>query len=397
LNLFSAGKDASAADKPATFAPQADPALPEEAATLEARPPEDPPELIAEMEQARAYPPAILFTAPKDGDFYHFGNSAILGAELAHKVYGGGFDLIVENEDEGPLYNRVSHFGRVKIAAGHLFESSLAENAPYYKRFRIPVLLPFLDNWETATLGSGFYQLMPDIPAQARLLAERTLKIPSSKLSRIIILESPAAPFQLLADTYVATLKDPSALSTGKQKKRPLAGKVKVLRFVIHSPADLATVIAENKLNPQDVVFLALSNSQAVQVAPYFIESNFQKATFLGGASLANRDVCLVYLASKLNLELVVPLDLKNSKIDALNQFIHRFRLSYKQEPTWPSVLAYDAVTMAIKASSVPEGALYLNSGDKGPEGLAGYYSFADRKVPAEVVKVVRESAVYFP
>jgi ABC-type branched-subunit amino acid transport system substrate-binding protein len=354
------------------------------------------PELEADLAEARNYPPAILFTVEENGEYYNFGRAATLGARLAHKVLGGGIDLLVEDEGEGPLYNRVGHFGRVRAAVGHIFERTLAENAPYYERFGIPVILPFTDGWETRTLGRNFYQMMPGVPDQALVLAERTLKNPG-KLGRVIILETPAPPFKLLADTYVDTLRDPKALSTGKQKRKALSSKVKVVRVVLDDMTKLTQAIQENKLNPQDVVLLALSSVQAVQVAPYFLESNFQKAIFLGGSSLATRDLCLAYVASNLNLELVVPLDMRNAKNVALSEFTHRYRIMNKQEPSWPSVMAYDAVAMAIKADSSPDGAMYLTIGDKGPEGIAGNYNFVTGKLPVEVVKVNRDSAVYYP
>jgi hypothetical protein len=52
---------------------------------------------------------------------------------------------------------------------------------------------------------------------------------------------------------------------------------------------------------------------------------------------------------------------------------------------------------MAIKANSAPDGTAYLSNGDIGPEGLSGSYVFARRKVPGEVVKVTKESVVYYP
>ncbi|MDR2340565.1 MAG: hypothetical protein LBF40_10625 [Deltaproteobacteria bacterium] len=352
--------------------------------------------LAAELEAAQGLPPAILFAVRGDGDFQNFGRSAISGARLAHKAYGGGFELIEESEGGGPLPGRVANFARVRAAAGHLFEGSLEENAPYYRRYGIPVLLPYLDNWETGLLGGGFYQLMPNVPAQARLLADRTLRPPTTKLARIVILETPAAPFELFADTYVATLKDPQALSTGRTKRRALPSKVKILRYVMRDMRELPMIIESSKLTPQDYVVLALSGRQAVQAAPFFVESNFQKAIFLGGTALATRDTCLAYLAANLNLELVLPLDLRNTKIQALSEFVHRYRIENKQEPAWPSVLAYDAVALAIKASSVPQASMYLD-GAEAPEGLAGSYAFSEGKVPGEVVRVNRDSTVYYP
>ncbi|MDR2199226.1 MAG: ABC transporter substrate-binding protein [Deltaproteobacteria bacterium] len=341
--------------------------------------------------------PAILFTAPGDGDFAAFGRSAVLGARLAHRVYGGGFELVVENEGGGPLFNRVSRFGRVKAAAGHLFEGSLEENAPYYQRYEIPVLLPFLDNWRTADLGGGFYQMMPSVPAQAEILAERTLK-GSGKLSRIVILETPAPPFALLASTYAATLKDPSALRRGKQKApRKLGAKIPVQRYVLRDLRELPLIVAENKMGPRDVVLLALSQTQAVQAAPYFMESNFQKTAFLAPSSLAVRDVARAFLAANLTLEVVVPYDMRDTKNAAFNEFVHRFRILNKAEPAWPSLAAYDAVTMAIKVGSVPEGERYLTTGERGPEGLSGFYSFSDGLVPGRVATVTKDSAVYYP
>jgi ABC-type branched-subunit amino acid transport system substrate-binding protein len=353
--------------------------------------------VLKDIEESKASAQAILFTVKSDGILANFGHSATLGAELAHKEYGQDFELIEESEGDGALYNRVSHFGRVKAAVGHMLESSLLENAPYYRRYGIPVLLPFLDNWETGSLGPNFYQLAPDVPAQARVMAERTLKAPSRKLSKVVILETDAEPFKLLADTYVSTLKDPSSLTTGKNKRRPLSSRVKVLRYPLKNISELPAILSENKLGPQDIVVLALSNRDALQAAPYFLESNFQKAIFLGGNALANRDLALAFLSANLNLELLVPLDLRNTKNPTLNKFVGLYRARNKQDPTWPSVLAYDAITMAITANSAPNGTMYLSDPESEPTGLAGSYLFAKRKVPSELVKVTRDSSVYYP
>ena len=105
----------------------------------------------------------------------------------------------------------------------------------------------------------------------------------------------------------------------------------------------------------------------------------------------------MAYIAARTNLELVVPRDLRNTKDPALNEFVQRFRLLNRQDPAWPSVTAYDAVTMAVKAAASPEGEGNLAAEDKVHTGLAGEYSFSSRRVPGEVVRVSADSVVYFP
>jgi ABC-type branched-subunit amino acid transport system substrate-binding protein len=364
------------------------------------RPPLDP-EARRELDAAEGETPALLFTAPLDGVYSSFGRSAVLGAELAHRIWGRSpkYDLIVENESqEGPLYNRVPRFARVKAAAGHLFGSSLAENAPYYGRYNIPVLAAFPDSRGAEPPGGAVYRLTPDVPAQARLLAERTLKS-AGKLRNVVVLETPAAPFRLLADSYEAFLRDPNDPKDGSKRRRPpLPKRVKVTRVVLDDMKRLEEAVSSIRMTPQDIVVLALSSRQAVEAAPYFRGSNFQNAAFLGGFSLSTRDVCSAYAVAVkgLNLEAAVPLDLRDSKSDLLNEFVHRFRLLNRQDPSWPAVTAYDAVSLAIQGTSSMEGPLFFTEGG-GPKGIAGVYNFQEGKVPGALVKVTADSVVYFP
>jgi ABC-type branched-subunit amino acid transport system substrate-binding protein len=103
--------------------------------------------------------------------------------------------------------------------------------------------------------------------------------------------------------------------------------------------------------------------------------------------------------ASNLTLELLLPLDLRDTKNEAASEFAHRYRILNKREPSWPAAISYDAVTLAIRAASVPGGwQAYLGAGGKAaPVGLSGPYDFAGGKLPGEVAKVTKDSAQNLP
>ncbi|MDR1165990.1 MAG: ABC transporter substrate-binding protein [Deltaproteobacteria bacterium] len=342
--------------------------------------------------------PAIVFVAPKEGPLAPLAQGAFLGADLAHKKYGGELALLsVSESPNAPYFTKVVNPGRVKVVIGHLSESALTANAPYYRQRNLPVLLPFLDNWETEELGAQYFRLVPDVPEQGRLLARFVLGA-KKKPKNVLIIESPEAPFALLSNVFQETLRDPYPPGPdGAPKKgplRPLAKTAKVEIIPWEKAEDLPAVIASLKGTNADFILLALSTQQALQVAPLFCETSFGKANFLGGTALANRDMGSAFAAMKLALFALVPTDPGNyAKKPELRDFTVTYQLINKRTPTWTSVMAYDAVHLAIKAYSTRDDLFSFLRNTEKHVGLAGEYAFGEEKIPSVVLQVDQSKA----
>ncbi|MDR2353911.1 MAG: ABC transporter substrate-binding protein [Deltaproteobacteria bacterium] len=339
--------------------------------------------------------PAIVFVAPTQGAFKTLGESAIFGARLAHKKWGGELVFLeVPEENLGPVLNQVLNPSRVKAVVGHIFETSLFENAPYYQRQKLPVLLPLLDNWEAQRLGPEFFPMMPDVLEQGRILAQYVLGL-KKKPARVFIIESSAEPLKILADTFEETLRNPNPTTPESNKKkknnlRPLSKKIAIERIHLDNIQEFPEILGTLKGKAEDVVLLALTSREALLMAPYFQNSSLKRANFLGGTALATRDVGAAYATLEYTLFLCLPVHPGNTKNNReLLEFLTRYRNSYKQDPLWASVMAYDAIYLALVKG-------YFASHDsvkalrETPEhrGLAGIYAFQDDEMPGVVMRV---------
>jgi ABC-type branched-subunit amino acid transport system substrate-binding protein len=308
-----------------------------------------------------------------------------MGARMAHERFGGEFSLQEAQEEICPSLYQAESPEMVRMAVGHLFEESLLVNAPYYEEAKIPVLLPFLDNWETDKLGDDYYQLLASAPAQARALAREILKL-RDKPSVVYILEGSDPPLKLLADSFYEELYDP-AKDGSKTKISPLGKRTKVERVILDDAGKIPEFLATVKKNSKYAVFLALTSRGALNLAPYLVESNLKSSTFYAATALANRDVGAAYASLGFAILFSVPVNLADSKNRELSEFVLNYRQRYKIDPTWSSVVAYDAVALAEKALATENGAGVFNS-KEGGVGLSGDYDFQSDARPLSILRV---------
>jgi ABC-type branched-subunit amino acid transport system substrate-binding protein len=327
---------------------------------------------------------AILFVTPQEANL-PLVSSATLGARMAREELGGEFSLLEAKEEICPSLSQAPNRGRVRMVVGHLFEDNLLANAPYYENARVPVLLPFLDNWETPKLGDNYFQLLASVPAQARALA-RDILLTKIKPPVIYILEGKEPTLKLLADSFYDALYTPDN-ENSKPRVSPLAKRVKVERVVLDDMAKVPEFLSTVNKNQKYFVLLALTSRDAIRLVPYLMESNLKSSVFYGATSLANRDVGSAYASQGFVIQFCVPVNLADSKNERLQDFVLRYRQRYKTDPTWSSVMAYDAVSLATKALSRENWADYLRS-PEGSVGLSGDYNFKSDLRPVAVLKV---------
>ncbi|MDR2612783.1 MAG: ABC transporter substrate-binding protein [Deltaproteobacteria bacterium] len=372
---------------------EAAPAVPGE---IPAAPPGDSPVTAAAPDGG--LPPAVLFVSPRSGPFAGLGRGAFLGARLAQRRWGGGTELLEAAEEDDPAANLGDAPGRIRAIAGHLFERSLVQSAPYYRRLEVPVLLPFADSPEAATLGPQFMPLFPSVPEQGRALALELLDS-RQRPPGVYILEYPEPALGELADSFEEALQSPPP--RGKQRRQGLGRNVKIERVPVERVQDVEELLAGVKVNRKYAVLLALPGPLVLQMLPLLPESNFKSAVFYGGAALAVRDVGAAYSSLGYTLSLCVPApipDPKDTKYPGLAEFANVYRQAFKVEPVWSSVSAYDAVTLAVIALATGDPMGYL-SDSGGNTGIAGSYA-RGRPAPAAVIRVHRQapgSVAYLP
>ncbi|MDR1042136.1 MAG: ABC transporter substrate-binding protein [Deltaproteobacteria bacterium] len=340
-------------------------------------------------------PPAVLFVSPRTGPFASLGRGAQLGARLAQRRFGGGTELIEAPEEQDAATSLGKSPGRIRAAAGHLFEGSLVESAPYYRRLGIPVLLPFIDSPGAAGLGPEFVPLFPSVTEQGVALAVSILDS-RQRPPAVYILESGEAALGEFADAFERALRDPPP--RGRQKRPALAKGVKVERVAAESVQDVAEFLETVKGNRKYAVLLAVPGPFAIRILPLLPESNLKSALFYGGAALAVRDVGAAWASLGFTLNLCVPAKVPDPKDAQLAEFANLYRQTFKTEPVWSSVSAYDAVKLALLAMATGDPMAYLSSPD-GNAGIAGTYA-RDRPAPAAVIQVHRqapESVAYLP
>ncbi|MDR1873219.1 MAG: hypothetical protein LBS60_15080 [Deltaproteobacteria bacterium] len=339
----------------------------------------------------------LLLVAPYSGPLTAFGLESKRGAEMALKAWGAGFNLEQADEEER-VETQIPNLKDVKVALGHFSEKSLARNAPYYIHYQIPVLLPYLENPEVASLNENFFQLMPDFGTQGRRLAQEILT-QKKKPNQVVILVGPERPQRLLADAFATALAKGLTLPASGQSKTSkrigaLPSKVKVHRLEIDTLGGLAE-LKDLKGGSQDIVLLALPLSLALEAGPILAESKFSKARFLAGSALGLRELGAEYNALKLSLSLCLPV-VPAPKSAAYNTFARRYEYYAKSSPTWPAVLAYDATTMAIKAASLGNVKEYLLEPDRPHQGLTTSYVF-NKGAPTQIFKVSADSLSFLP
>ncbi|MDR1084651.1 MAG: ABC transporter substrate-binding protein [Deltaproteobacteria bacterium] len=339
----------------------------------------------------------LLLVSPQTGPLSIFGRESARGAELALKAWGIGFRLNQADEEER-VETQVPNLEQVKVAIGHFSEKSLTRNAPYYIHYKIPVLLPFLENPEVGSLNENFFQLMPDYAVQGRRLAQDVLT-QNKKPNQVILVVGPERPQKLLADAFAYALSKgmtipPSGANKSARKLSPLSSKVKVHRLDISALGELAE-LKDLKGSSQDVVLLALPPSLAVEAGPVLADSNFRKARYLGGSALGHREVGAEYRALGLNLTLCLPV-VPTPKSSAYNVFARRYEYFTKNSPTWPAVLAYDAATLAIKAASVENIKGYLEEPGRPHQGVTADYVF-NTGAPAQLLKIDDDTLAFLP
>jgi ABC-type branched-subunit amino acid transport system substrate-binding protein len=298
-------------------------------------------------------------------------------------------------EEQDAATNLGAAPGRIKAAAGHLFEGSLVESAPYYRRLGIPVLLPFIDSPGAAGLGPEFIPLFPSVTEQGAALALSVLDS-RQRPPAVYVLESSEPALGEFADAFERALKDPPP--RGRQKRQPLAKAVKVERVAADDARAVEEFLAGVKVNRKYVVLLAVPGPTALKILPLMPESNFKSALFYGGAALAVRDVGAAYAQLGFTLNLCVPARVPDPKDAQLAEFSNVYRQTFKVEPVWSSVSAYDAVKFALLAMATGDPMGYLAS-PEGNTGIAGTYA-RDKPAPAAVISVHRqspESVAYLP
>jgi ABC-type branched-subunit amino acid transport system substrate-binding protein len=338
----------------------------------------------------------LLLVVPQTGSLSFFGKESVRGAKLAFKVWGAGFNLEQANEEER-VESQVPNLDAIRVVIGHYSEKSLTRSAPYYIHYQIPVLLPYLENPEISSLNENFFQLMPDYGTQGRRLAQEVLS--QKKPTKIVMLVGPERPQRLLADAFANTLRQgftspPSGQNKSPKKLAPLSSKIPVHRLDINVLGELSA-LKDIKGSSQDLVLLALSPNLALESGPILSSSTFRKARYLAGSSLGLREVGAEYRALGLNLTLCLPVA-PAPKNNDYNVFTRRYEYSTKNSPTWPAVLAYDAVTLAVKAASMGNIKEYLGEPNRPHKGLTTSY-LLNKGASTQLMKVDGDTLAFLP
>lgn len=347
--------------------------------------------------------PTFVMAIPETGHWSVFGSEAVLGAQLALRNLGGGFDLKTIDETARDFPDRLRSLGSPVVVLGHLFETSLALGAPFYSRAGAPVLLTFIESQETQGLGDGFVRLLPDPAAQGRRLAK---EVPRSgkRIKHVYILEGPDPAQRELSEAFREALLNPQAPAPTKANPKPSKPRAMSAKNVstipIDSPGDLK-VLQEIKSVPQDWILVALPPRLAMRAAPILGSTGFKKATFLMPTSLALREVGASYLAVEIkNLQVALPLEIGSGKNlnKVLAEFRRRFVQFHRREPSWAAVVAYDAATLAALAASSEEGpASYLSDAEIPHVAAAGRLTLSGEGWPVSMVKLDQERLHWLP
>lgn len=317
---------------------------------------------------AQAQQPArtFLLTVPLSGPLERMGHQAKAGAELALKTWGGGFNLEIADETADPREDL--DYSSVAIALGYFTESRFQLDAPKFLYLRKPVFLPYLTTPEAASRGPAtFFRLMPTYAEQGAHLALEMLSL-NKRPQRILIIEGQAIGQAELAQALTQTLADPpQPTPPPPPEKGKRAPKAPVAIKPLDSKALILTVDPDQAMKPgeiqelakvnPDIIILAVGMDDALRLAPVLAESKWSKVPIWSGTILGFREIGSAYAALDLNLSLCLPVT--NLARSAGNKEVQRFKDKYAAvwhtQPTWISALAYDSLTLAIRAVSSGE------------------------------------------
>lgn len=310
-------------------------------------------------------PRTFLLTVPLSGPLADLGIQARNGAELALKTWGGGFNLEVADEAADPRDDL--DFSSVAVAMGYFTESRFQMDAPQFLYLRKPVLLPYLTSPEAASRGPAtFFRMMPSFAEQGEYLALEMLKM-KKRPRRILIVQGPALGQAELVEALTRTLAEPPQPppppppAKGKRAAkpqppiRPLDSKALVLTVSPAQAMQPGEIKELGKENP-DIIVLALGLENALRLAPVLAESKWSKVAFWSGTTMGFREIGSAYASLNLNLNLCLPVisPLKSGNKE-VQRFKDRYEAAWQTRPTWISALAYDSLTLAIRAVSSGE------------------------------------------
>ena len=319
----------------------------------------------------------FLLVVPESGPLAQLGRNAVQGAELALKTLGGGYSLKVIDEMDSPQTDL--DLNQVALVVGYFTESRFQEDAAGYLYFKKPVLLPFLTEAEAAGRGpSTFFRLMPTFKEQGQFMAMEILNM-KKRPRRILVVRGNGEAQASLASAFEGTLAEPiqpppppPAEKGAKPVKNPAPIKAIDPKFTTVVTLDLEEAqegleVKELGKEGPDLIILALNRAEALRMAPVLAASKYQKKALWGGTMLGLREVGAAFAALEMNLHLSLPVanpaDPKNKPVQ---EFRQRYVAAYQAHPTWISALAYDSLTLAIKAASsgeTPEEVLSFISG----------------------------------
>jgi len=370
--------------------------------------------LMLAVSTAQAQQPArtFLLTVPLSGPLERMGHQAKAGAELALKTWGGGFNLEIADEAAAPREDL--DFSSVAIALGYFTESRFQLDAPKFLYLRKPVLLPYLTTAEPASRGPAtFFRLMPTYAEQGEYLALELLNL-NRRPRRILIIEGRAGGQAELVAALTQTLADPPQPTPPpppeKDKRAPKApAPVKPL----DSKALILTVDPDQAMKPgeiqelakenPDIIILALGLDDALRLAPVLAESKWAKTPLWSGTILGFREIGSAYTALNLNLSLCLPVTnlAKSAGNKEVQRFKDKYAASWHTQPTWISALAYDGLTLAIRAvssgESPSETLAYLIGENRYALGTYDLVPGGGGRPPLDMMQVKSETVGFLP
>ena len=329
---------------------------------------------------------SILLIVPQSGLLADLGEQARRGAELALNTWGGGLNM--ETRDEAGDTEKAIDLSKVAVVVGYFTESRFQRDAPRYLYFKTPVFLPFLTNPDAAARGpSTFFRLMPSVRDQSLFMAVEILQL-KKRPRHILVIKGQDPELRAMADVFLETLSSPpepeappppppgrKAAAKPAPKLQPLSPKTPVIS------AELSRILAGEEIeglgkNVPDLIIMAVSLPEALNLAPVLADSKWKKATLWGGSYLGFREAGAAFASLSLDLHLCLPpVSLVDPQNKTLQEFKHKYVAAYQAHPTWISALAYDSMTLAIKGISRPDpqtGLLDYFSGS-GHQALGSY------------------------
>ncbi|MDR2441895.1 MAG: ABC transporter substrate-binding protein [Deltaproteobacteria bacterium] len=349
-------------------------------------------------------PESVLLVAPRTGPWSVFGQDAELGANMAIKSLGDSFKLRTIDEESPELLFDLTASPPPAAIIGHLYESSLLSVYPYYNQAKVPVLLTFLGQVPSRDLEPNYFKFPPEASIEGLKLALEVPRTGNRRPEQIIILQGPGPVEEALAEAFRQSLLNPSAPPATKQNPKPTKPRAlnakNVFTIPISQASDLA-VLNELKISARDLVLLALPVRLAMSAAPVLSETKLKRGTLFAPTWLAVREVGAVYLAVGIeNLQVLVPVDTGTTRNPnkSLNDFTRRYTQLYRREPTWASVLAFDAARLACLAASAEEGpSSFLADQNLSRTGVAGRYDLTGSGWPTSLIKVDEGRLAFLP